>query len=108
MQSLLHSDVFPHDLPKGLPSQRFMQHMLDVVQGVKPICRPAYRVRVIEACEVDHQLSDYLKRGFLHSSSLSWASPIWIFIKKDGSMRLCVDSHGLHAIMIKNHYDTYV
>ena len=81
-----------------------MQHGIDVAQGAKPISRPPYWLSVSEASEVECQLADYLKCGFIQPSSSPWASPILLVKKKDGSMRMCVDYRGLNAVTIKNKY----
>ncbi len=106
LQQLLkdYSDVFPSDLPSGLPPERQVQHGIDVVQESKPVSRPPYRLSAAEASEVERQLTDYLERGFIQPSSSPWASPILLVKKKDGSMRLCVDYRGLNALTIKNKY----
>ena len=106
LHHLLHeyNDVFPHDLPKGLPPERAVRHNIDLLQGSKPISKPPYRLSASEASEVERQLADYLQRGFIKPSSSPWASPILLVKKKDGSMRMCVDYRGLNAITIKNKY----
>ena len=106
MQHLLHeyNDVFPHDLPNGLPPERAMRHNIDLLQGSKPISKPPYRLSASEASKVESQIADYLQRGFIKPSSSPWASPILLVKKKDGSMRMCVDYRGLNAITIKNKY----
>ena len=60
-----YSNVFPPDLPVGLPPKRQMQHGIDVVQGSKPISKPPYRLSASEASKVERQLADYLERGFI-------------------------------------------
>ena len=87
-----------------LLSKRQVQHGIDVVQGSKPVSKPPYRLSAAEASEVERQLTDYLKRGFIQPKCSPWASPILLVKKKDGSMRLCVDYRGLNALTIKNKY----
>ena len=60
--------------------------------------KPPYRMSASESQEVERQLADYLKRGFIRPSILPWASPILLVKKKDGSMRMCIDYRGLNAI----------
>ena len=42
-----YSDVFPEDLPKGLPPKREIEHRIIEVPGSKPASRPPYRMCVM-------------------------------------------------------------
>ena len=97
-------DVFPDDLPDGLPPSREVDHPIEVILGSKPISKPAYRLSHSEAQEVKRQLADYVRKGFIRPSSSPWASPILLVKKKDGSMRMCIDYRSLNQITIKNKY----
>ena len=66
--------------------------------------RPPYRLSHSEALEVERQLVEYLKKGFIRPSSSPWAVPILLVKKKDGSMRMCVDFRALNQLTIKNKY----
>ena len=66
--------------------------------------KPAYRLSVNEAHEVERQLADLVQQGFIQPSRLQWASPVLLVKKKDGSMRMCIDYRGLNAATIKNKY----
>ena len=44
-----------------------------------------------------------LTKGFIQPSKSSVGPPI-LFVKKDGSLRLCVDYRGLNKIMVRNRY----
>lgn len=37
-------DVFPDDLPDGLPPSREVDHPIEVIPGSKPVSKPAYRL----------------------------------------------------------------
>ena len=106
LESLLkeYGDVFPLDFPPGLPPTRNVQHGIDVMDGKKLLSKPPYRMSASESQQVECQLADYLKRGFIRPSISPWASPIVLVKKKDGSMQMCIDYCGLNAITIKNKY----
>ena len=106
MQQLLkdYQDVFPDDLPPGLPPDRAITHGIDLLPGSKPVSRPAYRLSVNEASEVEKQIADLVQRGFIRPSTSPWAAPILLVKKKDGSMRMCIDYRALNALTIKNKY----
>ena len=106
LSSLLNEfrDVFPADLPDGLPPSREVDHPIEVIPGSKPVSKPAYRLSHSEAQEVERQLAEYVRKGFIRPSSSPWASPILLVKKKDGSMRMCVDYRSLNQLTIKNKY----
>ena len=58
-------DVFPDDLPDGLPPSREVDHPIEVLPGLKPISKPAYRLSHSEAQEVERQLAEYVRKGFI-------------------------------------------
>ena len=51
-------DVFPKELPKGLPPVRGITHGIDLILGAKPVSKPAYRLNVNKAHEVKRQLGE--------------------------------------------------
>ena len=99
-----YEDVFPSDLPAGLPPKRALTHGINIIPGSKPISKPPHHLNASEASEVEWQLADYVQRGFIWPSLSPWASPILLVKKKDGSMRMCIDYRGVNAITIKNKY----
>ena len=58
-------DVFPDDLPDGLPPSREVDRPIKVVPGSKSISKPAYRLSHSEAQEVERQLAKYVRKGFI-------------------------------------------
>ena len=56
-----------------------------------------------ELAEMKKQLEELLEKGFIHPSSSPWGCPA-IFVKKDGTLRMCVDYCPLNAVTIKNKY----
>ena len=42
-------DVFPDDLPDGLPPSREVDHLIKVIPQSKPITKPSYRLSHFEA-----------------------------------------------------------
>ena len=58
-------DVFPADLPDGLPPSREVDHSIKVLPGSKPISKPSYRLSHSKAQEVERQLIEYVRKGFI-------------------------------------------
>ena len=47
------ADVFPNELPKGLPPDRGIMHGINLVPSAKPLSKLAYHLSVNEAHEVE-------------------------------------------------------
>jgi hypothetical protein len=56
-----------------------------------------------ELAELKKQLQELLDKGFIRSSTSPWGCPA-LFVKKDESLRLCIDYRPLNAVTIKNKY----
>ena len=52
--------------------------------------------------EVQHQIKKMEGMGVVKPSSSPWASPIVLVRNKDGTLRFCVDYHGLNSVMKKD------
>jgi hypothetical protein len=48
-------------------------------------------------------LNEFLKKGLICPSSSPWGCPA-IFVKKDQSLRMCIDYRPLNAVNVKNKY----
>src|ERR1700676_446252 len=99
-----YKDVFPDDLPGGLPPTRDIDHKIEIIPGSAPPVRAPYRMSVPELDELKKQLNDLLAKGQIRISKSPYRSPVLFVKKKDGSMRLCIDYRALNKITIKNKY----
>lgn len=99
-----YPDIFPNELPKGLPPRRNVDHRIELEQGHSPPCRPPYRLSQPELEELKRQLEKLLNDGFIRPSVSPYGAPILFVRKKDGSLRMCVDYRLLNKITIKNKY----
>ena len=99
-----YRDVFPKELPPGLPPQREIDHKIDLIPGSSPPSRPTYRMSAVELTELKQQLEELIKSGFIRPSKSPFGAPILFVKKKDGTMRMCIDYRALNNISIKNKY----
>ncbi|XP_052882236.1 uncharacterized protein LOC128290570 [Gossypium arboreum] len=62
-------DVFPEEVPNGLPSLRGIEHQIDFIPGAAIPNRPAYRANPEETKELQRQVNDLLQKVTLESLS---------------------------------------
>ena len=98
-----YPDVFPEELP-GMPPDRDVEFLIDLVPGSGPIAKRPYKMSVDELKELKKQLGEQLQKGFIQPSSSSWGAPVLFVEKKDRSQRLCIDYRSLNEVIIKNKY----
>ena len=63
-----YSDVFPDDLP-GMPPERDIEFIIDLLPDTAPIAKRPYRMSVGELEELKAQLKELLDKKFIHPSS---------------------------------------
>jgi hypothetical protein len=98
-----YPDVFLDELP-GMPPDRDIEFVIDLVPGIGPIAKRPYRMIADELAELKKQLQELMDKGFIMPSDSPWGSPVLFVKKKDGSMRMCVDYRSLNVVTIKNKY----
>ena len=77
-------DVFPEELP-GMPLDRCVDIIVDLIPGTTPISRRPYRMAPYELAELKTQLEVLLDKSFIRPSSSPWGCPILFVTKKDGT-----------------------
>ncbi|XP_074303003.1 uncharacterized protein LOC141637418 [Silene latifolia] len=103
VQELLEEfrDVFPDELPDGLPPLRGIEHQIDLIPGAALPNKPAYRCNPEEAKELQRQVQELINRGYVQESLSPCAVPALLVPKKEGTWRMCIDSRAVNNITIK-------
>ncbi|KAI9185093.1 hypothetical protein LWI28_004068 [Acer negundo] len=94
-------EVFPEEMPIGLPPTRGIEHQIDFVPGAPIPNRPAYRNDPEEAKELQRQVNELMERGYVRESMSPCAVPVLLVPKKDGTWRMCVDCRAINNITVK-------
>ncbi|WVZ73577.1 hypothetical protein U9M48_021865, partial [Paspalum notatum var. saurae] len=92
-------DVFPDELP-GMPPDRDVESLIELLHGTTPIAKRKYRVAPKEQELIKENIDELLGTGFIRPSSSPWAFPVLFVDKKDGQEG-CV---ALNDVTIKNKY----
>jgi hypothetical protein len=95
-------DVF-REVP-GLPPKRDIDFSINLMPGTTPVSKTPYRMSTPELKELQMQLEEILKKGYIHPSVSPWGAPIFFVNKKDGTLRLCIDFRQLNKVFVKNKY----
>ncbi|XP_031392264.1 uncharacterized protein LOC116204315 [Punica granatum] len=94
-------DVFPEEMPPGLPPIRGIEHQIDFIPGAPIPNRPAYRCSPEEAKELQKQVDELLTKGYVRESMSPCSVLVLLVPKKDGMWRMCVDCRAVNKITVK-------
>jgi hypothetical protein len=97
-----NADVFAIN-PKKPRKTSIVKHFINTGDH-SPIKQRAYRVSPIENEIIKKEIKEMLENGIISPSKSLWASPVVLIIKKDGSIRFCIDYRKLNAITKKDVY----
>jgi hypothetical protein len=95
------SDVFPEELP-GMPPDREVEFVIDLLPGTIPISKQPYRMSVEELKELKKQLTELQEAGYIRSDSSPCGAPVLFVQKKEESQGMCVDYRTLNNVTVKN------
>jgi hypothetical protein len=101
--NLLHEfkDVFPAEVPLGLPRLRGIEHQINLISGVSLPNRAAYRTNPKEMKEIQQQVQELLDSGHVHESLSPCVIPVILVPKKNGTWCMCVDCRAINNIIIR-------
>ena len=86
----------------GLHTIRDIDFSIDLVLEASPVPKDPYRMGAHELKELQMQLEELLKKGYIHPNVSPWGSPILFMEKNDGTLRLCIEFRKLNKVETKN------
>jgi hypothetical protein len=95
-------DVFK-EVP-GLPPKRDIDFSINLTPGAALVSKTPYRMRTPELKELQMELEEILKKGYIRPSVSPWGAPFLFVKKKDGTLILCIDFRKLKKVIVKNKY----
>ena len=95
-------DVF-QEVPR-LPPKRDIDFSINLMPGAAQMSKDPYRMSTPELKELQFQLEELLKKGYICPSVSPWGVPVLFVKKKDGTLRLCIDFRQLNNVTVKNKY----
>jgi hypothetical protein len=75
----------------GLPPGRDIDFSIDLMPRAVPVSKTPYRMSTPELKELQMQLEELMKKGYICPSVSPWGAPVLFVKKKDGTLRLCID-----------------
>jgi hypothetical protein len=88
-------------VPLGLPPKRGIEHQIDLVSGASLPNRAAYRTNPEETKEIQQQVEELIKKGYIQESISPCVVPVLLVSKKYGSWRMRVDCRAINNITIR-------
>jgi hypothetical protein len=95
-------DVF-QEVP-GLPPKRDIDFSINLMLRAALVSKAPYRMSTPELKELQLQLEELLKKGYIRPSVSPWGASVLFVKKKDGTLRLCIDFRQLNKVTVKNKY----
>jgi hypothetical protein len=93
-------DVFPSEIPAGLPPIQEMEHQIDVILGASLPNRAPYLLNPEETRRIQQQVQELLDKGYVCEPLSPCVVPVILVPKKDRTCRMCVDCRSINNITI--------
>jgi hypothetical protein len=94
-------DVFPQDVPPGLPPICGIGHQIDLIPGASLPNRAPYHTNPYDAKEIQRKIQEVLDKGHIRESLSPCAVPIILVPKKNGWLRMCTDCTTINNVTIR-------
>jgi hypothetical protein len=91
-------------IPPGRPPDRGFEHMIELEAGATPVITTPYRHPKKFKDEIEKAIKELLAMGHIRPNKSPFASSVVLVLKKDGTLRMCIDYRALNKKTIKNRY----
>ena len=98
------ANIFSKTKAETLPPHCPYDLKINLEEGAQPPVGPIYSLSASEQEALKEFIEENLNTGFIRPTSSPHGVPVLFVKKKDGSLRLCVDFHGLNCISKKDRY----
>jgi hypothetical protein len=98
------ADVFSEAQANTLAPHRPYDLKINLEDGASPPPGPVYSLSQTEQAALREFIDENIRIGFIRPTRSPHGAPVLFVRKKDGSLRLCVDFHGLNKITKKDRY----
>jgi hypothetical protein len=88
--------------PPWRPLDRGFEHTIDLEAWDTPVITTPYRHPKIFKDEIEKEIKELLVMGHIWPNMSPFASSVTLVLKKDGTLRMCIDYRALSKKMIKN------
>jgi len=83
---------------------RGVKHHINLLLRVALSNKLAYKCNPIETKELQRQVQELIDRGYIRESFSPCSVLTLLILKKDGTIRICMDTHAINNITIKYRY----
>jgi hypothetical protein len=90
-------------IPPRRPPERGFEHMIEL-EGATPMIIAPYRHPKRFKDAIEKAIKELLEMGHIRLSTSPFASFVVLVMKKDGTLRMCIDYRVLNKKTIKNRY----
>jgi hypothetical protein len=91
-------------IPPGRPPDRGFEHTIELEAGATLVIVAPYRHPKRFKDEIEKAIKELLAMGHIRLSTTLVASSVVLVLKKDGTLRMCIDYKALNKKTIKNRY----
>jgi hypothetical protein len=91
-------------IPPGRPPYRGFKHTTEMEAGATLVIIASYRHPKRFKDKTEKEIKEFLAMGHIRPNTSPFASSVVLVLKKDGTLRMCIDHIALNKKTIKNRY----